>query len=217
MTDGIKHKILVLRVIENMSGFVCPHCNERTNIFKGGGGRRMAEEFGVPFLGSIPMDPSLASDCDSGRPFVALHRQGPTTESLNSAFEPLLEQQEYEQCSKEQKKNMRIAIPLTDGKLSAHFGHCEHFAIVDVDERSRSIKNQELATPPAHEPGVLPKWLAGLNVELIIAGGMGQRAQQLFAQNNIEVAVGAPADSPEGLVSAYLEGRLQCGENICDH
>ncbi len=210
-------KIPVLGVIENMSGFVCPHCNERTDIFKGGGGRRMAEEFSVPFLGSIPMDPSLASDCDSGRPFVALHRQGPTTESLNSAFEPLLEQQEYEQCSKEQKKNMRIAIPLTDGKLSAHFGHCEHFAIVDVDERSRSIKNQELATPPAHEPGVLPKWLAGLNVELIIAGGMGQRAQQLFAQNNIEVAVGAPADSPEGLVSAYLEGRLQCGENICDH
>jgi ATP-binding protein involved in chromosome partitioning len=217
MTDGIKHKILVLGVIENMSGFVCPHCNERTDIFKGGGGRRMAEEFGVPFLGSIPMDPSLASDCDSGRPFVALRREGPTTESLNSAFEPLLEQQEYEQCSKEQKNNMRMAIPLTDGKLSAHFGHCEHFAIVDVDGRSRSIKSQELATPPAHEPGVLPKWLAGLNVELIIAGGMGQRAQQLFAQNNIEVAVGAPADSPEDLVSAYLEGRLQCGENICDH
>jgi predicted Fe-Mo cluster-binding NifX family protein len=210
-------KVPVLGVIENMSGFVCPHCNERTDIFKGGGGRRMAEEFGVPFLGSIPMDPSLASACDSGRPFVALHREGPTAASIDSAFEPLLEPQEYEQCSKEQKNNMRIAIPLTDGKLSAHFGHCEHFAIVDVDSRSRSIKNQELATPPAHEPGVLPKWLAGLNVELIIAGGMGQRAQQLFAQNNIEVAVGAPADSPEDLVSAYLEGRLQCGENICDH
>jgi len=210
-------KVPVLGIIENMSGFVCPHCSERTDIFKGSGGRRMAEDFDVPFLGAIPLDPSLASACDSGRPFVTLHREGPTVASLNLAFEPLLGPKEEEHSIKEQKKEMRIAIPLTDGKLSAHFGHCEQFAIVDVDGQSRSIKNQELASPPAHEPGVLPKWLAGLDVELIIAGGMGQRAQQLFAQNQIEVVVGSPAEGPEELVSAHLEGRLQSGENICDH
>ena len=112
---------------------------------------------------------------------------------------------------------MRIAIPLTEGKLSQHFGHCEQFAIIDVDSDSKSIKSQELVNPPAHEPGVLPKWLAELNVEMIIAGGMGQRAQQLFAQNNIDVAVGAPEDEPQELVLQYLAGRLQCGQNICDH
>lgn len=207
----------VLGVIENMSGFVCPHCKQRTDIFKGNGGRRMADDFGVPFLGGIPLDPRLAAACDSGRPWVSLGTEYQTIAPLNSAFETLLQPQEEEQCSKEQKNNMRIAIPLTDGKLSAHFGHCEQFAIVDVDAQSKSIKNQELATLPAHEPGVLPKWLAGLNVELIIAGGMGQRAQQLFAQNQIEVVIGATAQSPEELVSAHLEGRLQSGENICDH
>lgn len=112
---------------------------------------------------------------------------------------------------------MRIAIPLTDGKLSQHFGHCEQFAIIDVDNDSKSVKSKELITPPAHQPGVLPQWLAGLQVELIIAGGMGQRAQQLFTQNQIKVVVGAPVESSEELASAYFEDRLQYGENICDH
>lgn len=112
---------------------------------------------------------------------------------------------------------MRIAIPLTDGTLSQHFGHCEQFAIVDVDGDSQSIKSQELVSPPPHEPGVLPRWLGGIGVNVIIAAGMGQRAHQLFAQNQIEVVVGAPVDSAENLASAYLEGTLQCGENVCDH
>jgi predicted Fe-Mo cluster-binding NifX family protein len=112
---------------------------------------------------------------------------------------------------------MRIAIPLTNGKLSQHFGHCEQFAIIDVDSDGKSVKSQELVTSPAHEPGVLPKWLAGLHVELVITGGMGQRAQQLFAQNQIKVVVGAPVDTPENLASAYLNKTLQTGENVCDH
>ena len=112
---------------------------------------------------------------------------------------------------------MKIAIPVLNGKLCMHFGHCEQFCIVDVDSDSKSIQNQELFTPPPHEPGVLPKWLAGMHVNMIIAGGMGQRAQQLFTQNNIEVIVGAPSEQPEKLVLAYLEGTLTAGENICDH
>ena len=112
---------------------------------------------------------------------------------------------------------MRIAIPLAQGKLSMHFGHCDQFCIIDVNTESKSIKTQELVTPPPHEPGVLPKWLAGMNVNMIIAGGMGQRAQQLFTQNNIEVIVGAPSEQPEKLVLAHLEGKLVSGENICDH
>lgn len=79
------------------------------------------------------------------------------------------------------------------------------------------MTNEEMFTPPAHEPGALPKWLSGMCVDVIIAGGMGQRAQQLFAQNNIDVVVGAPDSSPEELTTQYITGRLQCGENICDH
>jgi len=112
---------------------------------------------------------------------------------------------------------MRIAIPLVDGKLTQHFGHCEKFAVIDTDDNSNSIAKREDITPPPHEPGVLPKWLDGMGVNVIIAGGMGQRAQQLFAQKEIEVVVGALADSPENLVSTYLNKTLESGENLCDH
>ena len=112
---------------------------------------------------------------------------------------------------------MRIAIPVVDGRLSQHFGHSETFAIVDTDHDSRRVLSRKDLTPPQHEPGVLPKWLHDEGVDVIIASGMGQRAQQLFAQNQIEVVVGAPSESPENLVSAYLSNTLQAGENICDH
>ena len=111
---------------------------------------------------------------------------------------------------------MRIAIPLSNDNLSQHFGHCEQFAIIDVDD-NKNISETELVTPPAHEPGVLPKWLTGMHVNLIIASGMGRRAQQLFAQNNINVIIGAPANEPQQLVRQYLDDQLQCGQNICEH
>lgn len=112
---------------------------------------------------------------------------------------------------------MRIAIPLVQGKLSLHFGHCNQFAIFEIDNDSKKIVSRNDETPPAHAPGVLPQWLHGTGVNVIIAGGMGQRAQQLFAQNNIQVVIGAPTGTPEELVSAYLQNTLATGENICDH
>ncbi|NLX14177.1 MAG: ATPase [Phycisphaerales bacterium] len=112
---------------------------------------------------------------------------------------------------------MKIAIPLTYGQLSAHFGHCEQFALVEVDPADKKITATEYLTPPAHEPGVLPSWLHDLGATVIIAGGMGQRAQQLFAQNGIEVIVGVSCRPVEQVVNDYLEGALQAGENICDH
>ena len=112
---------------------------------------------------------------------------------------------------------MKIAIPIADGRLCMHFGHCEQFAIIEVDDTSKTVTSTTYLTPPAHEPGVLPRWLHEQGANVIIAGGMGQRAQALFAQNEIEVVVGAPAGRPEDVASAYLAGTLEAGQNICDH
>jgi predicted Fe-Mo cluster-binding NifX family protein len=112
---------------------------------------------------------------------------------------------------------MKIAIPLAEGKLSMHFGHCERFVLVDADPATKSIRAREDLPAPKHEPGLLPRWLAERGAQLIIAGGMGGRAQQLFSQHGIQVVVGAPAEAPEALVAAYLEGSLKSGENVCDH
>jgi len=87
-----------------------------------------------------------------------------------------------------------------------------HHILVTVNNKS-----QQLPTPPPHQSGLLPKWLAELQVELIIASGMDRRTQQLFAQNNIDVIVGAMNNTPQELTLQYLTGQLKCGENICDH
>jgi len=110
---------------------------------------------------------------------------------------------------------MRIAVPTFEGKLCAHFGHCAEFALFDVEDGK--VVKVEREEPPPHEPGVLPKWLGEKKVNVIIAGGMGVRAQKLFAANNIEVIVGAPADDAEKVVEAYLKGVLETGGNLCDH
>lgn len=112
---------------------------------------------------------------------------------------------------------MKIAIPLANGKLSMHFGHCEKFALIDVNQAEKKIIKREDIDAPPHEPGLLPPWLAERGANVIIAGGMGQRAHSLFAQQSIQVIVGAPAETPEKLVEDYLAGTLQAGENTCDH
>ena len=110
---------------------------------------------------------------------------------------------------------MKFAIPLAEGKLTAHFGHCQEFALVEVEDNE--VKKTETLVPPPHEPGVLPKWLHNLGTNVIIAGGMGARALDLFAQNDIKVVVGASALAPEELVKQYLDNTLQAGGNVCDH
>lgn len=112
---------------------------------------------------------------------------------------------------------MKIAIPVANQKLCMHFGHCQNFEIFDVDKESKLIISKETQEPPAHEPGVLPAWLAQMNVTCIIAGGMGSRAQNLFSEKNITVVVGAESKPTEKIVEDYLNGCLISGENTCDH
>ena len=110
---------------------------------------------------------------------------------------------------------MKIAIPLAEGKLARHFGHCTLFAFMNVPEGGIVVR--EDVVPPPHEPGLLPVWMSEHQVSHILAGGMGQRALSLFAEKGIDVVVGAPVKSPEELVALYLAGKLESGANACDH
>jgi predicted Fe-Mo cluster-binding NifX family protein len=112
---------------------------------------------------------------------------------------------------------MRYAVPVSSGGLAAHFGHCEHFALIDVDEEKKEILRKKLVPSPGHQPGLLPQWLAEEGVSVVIAKGMGSRAQNLFQQNRIKVIIGALESDPEQVVQNYLSGTLATGDNICDH
>jgi ATP-binding protein involved in chromosome partitioning len=112
---------------------------------------------------------------------------------------------------------MKYAVPVSGGVVFPHFGHCEQFALIDVDEGRKQILKNELVNSPGHEPGLLPQWLAEKGVSLVIAGGMGSRAQGLFQQNKIGVITGIMESDPEKAVLSHLNGILATGANICDH
>lgn len=113
------------------------------------------------------------------------------------------------------KNQLKIAVPTVNNNLTPHFGHCEKFTIIHVVDNK--ITGEEYVTPPVHQPGVYPRFLAGQGVDVIIAGGMGQRALDLFAQNNIEVFMGVETDKPAKLVEDFLANQLKTGQNQCDH
>ena len=112
---------------------------------------------------------------------------------------------------------MKYAVPVTGGMMSPHFGHCEQFALFDVDEQKKEIIDKELITSPEHQPGLLPNWLAREGVSVVIASGMGPRAQELFQQRGIGVVIGALESDPEKAVLSYINAVLATGDNVCDH
>jgi predicted Fe-Mo cluster-binding NifX family protein len=112
---------------------------------------------------------------------------------------------------------MKIAIPLAGEVVSMHFGHCTAFALYEVDEARQEVSAKVMLEAPPHEPGVLPRWLHEHGADVVISGGMGRRALDLFAQQGIRVVVGAGPELADAVVAAYLAGTLRAGANVCDH
>jgi ATP-binding protein involved in chromosome partitioning len=212
-------KLPVLGVVENMSGFVCPECSAHVDIFGSGGGKALAEELEVDFLGAIPIDPRIVRSGDEGEPVVLADPHGESAKAFGRVVRRLLEDDlaKNEVAAVTGNGTMTIAVPVAGGLLCQHFGHCEQFALYEVDTDAKTVIRKTMRTPPVHEPGVLPKWLHDEGADLVISGGMGSRAQSLFQQAQVTVVTGAPAGDPEKVVLDYLESRLETGDNICDH
>ncbi len=214
-------KLPVLGVVENMSGFTCPKCGEVVRIFGTDGGRVMAEQMKVPYLGAIPIEPEVVASGDGGTPIVQARPHSETAKAFGRIVRTLLEPEFPAMVAVPAPgptdRATRIAVPVTAGVLASHFGHCEAFALFDVEADGKSLGPQRLLPPPPHEPGTFPQWLREQGATVIIAGGMGSRAQSLFTQHGIQVVVGASARVPEALAADYLGGRLTTGTNACDH
>lgn len=112
---------------------------------------------------------------------------------------------------------MRYAVPVSGGLVSPHFGRCEQFALFDIDEEGKEVIKKEFIASPGHEPGLLPGWLAEQGVSVVIASGMGSRAQSLFSQSRIKVVVNVLESDPERAVRDYLAEKLELGDEACDH
>ncbi len=109
---------------------------------------------------------------------------------------------------------MKVAISTENGYVSSHFGRCPSYTIVEI--REGKITGREEISNPGHQPGFLPHYLAERGVHCIIAGGMGPRAQDLFAQNNIETIIGVQGQIDD-VIEKFLKSELEAGEDLCDH
>ncbi|MDN5290718.1 MAG: hypothetical protein PWQ06_957 [Anaerophaga sp.] len=109
----------------------------------------------------------------------------------------------------------KIGIPVVNGILSAHFGHCQYFLIaVVVDGKVKDVIEE---VPPPYEPGVIPSWLSSKGVNTVLVGGIGQKAVNLFRQFGVNVVIGVPEKNPRELIDDFLSDTLITGDNQCSH
>jgi len=107
---------------------------------------------------------------------------------------------------------LKIAIPSEKNSISAHFGRCPRFTIVEMVDGE--IKNREDIDSPGHNPGLLPDYFSSLEIDTVLAGGMGMRARELFAEKNIKVILGIEGNIDKILMDIKNDC-LEEGESSC--
>jgi Mrp family chromosome partitioning ATPase/predicted Fe-Mo cluster-binding NifX family protein len=202
----------VVGIVENMSGFVCPKCAERIDLFKRGGGMALAREMNVPFLGQIPIDPEVVTAGDAGMALVPAGPQSRASEAFSDIVDSVLAagagQNSLGGKEEDRQDYVRIAVPISVGNVSPRFGRCDAIGIFEVDKQTKQILHKSLHKAPAHLPGILPRRLKELRADVIVAREMGKSAQQLLAQQGMEVVLGISSKSAEQAVLDYLDEKV---------
>lgn len=205
----------IVGIIENMSGFVCPTCGSTHAIFKAGGGEKTAAAYNVPFLGCLPVDPSVVTAGDAGRTIDSL------TSHIKEEMQHIVNQLLQKQTSKqnEEDNTMKIALPSRQNLIDSHFGHCEYFTVFTVDKNSKTIVGQEIVESPVGCgcKSNIAQTLAGLGVKLMLAGNMGDGAVHVLNNAGIEVVRGCSGDI-KSVALAWLAGSLvDSGDSCHEH
>lgn len=108
---------------------------------------------------------------------------------------------------------MKIAVAANGAMVAQHFGHCENFWIFDFE--NQKLTSEKNVPNPGHKPGFLPNFLGDLGTEIIIAGGMGGGAVDIFNERNIEVVTGAMGDAKKA-ATEFACGRLKSTNSVCN-
>ncbi len=190
--------IPIIGLVENMSYFKCPDNGKDYQIFGESHIEEIAGKHNLKVLAKLPIDPKISTACDKG--MIELF-DGNWLEPVAKILEKM-----------EETKVMRIAVASENGMVTEHFGHCEEFMIFDT-ENNKIVKSETVANP-GHKPGFLPNFLADRGVNVIISGGMGGGAVEIFNERNVEVVVGASGDA-KASVENYLKGELKTTGSVC--
>jgi Mrp family chromosome partitioning ATPase/predicted Fe-Mo cluster-binding NifX family protein len=191
--------IPIIGLVENMSYFTCPDNGKDYHIFGDSHIEEIADNHNLKVLAKLPIDPKISAACDKG--MIELFD--------GNWFDPVAKILAERM---EEKETIKIAVASEKEIVTEHFGHCINFNIFEAENgqitKSNSIPN------PGHKPGFLPNFLNDMGVNVIISGGMGEGAIDIFHEKGIEVIVGASGNAKDA-VNAYLKGTLKSTGSVC--
>lgn len=210
-----KLNVPITGLIENMSYVTC-NCGERVEPFGPSHGEEAAAKMGTAFLGRLPLDRAISELADEGR---LEEYESPEVESVIGAvaerFSPLGKVEER-QAASENGGSMKVAVVMSGGQVSSHFGRCEEVMIAQVDDGE--FRTLELLPAPPHDCSALPNLFVQKGVKAVIAGGMGAGAIQNLERAGVRVFAGVQGP-PEEALRSLVAGTLAPGVAICggDH
>jgi len=195
----------IIGLVENMSGFICPHCNKIINIFKTGGVEKASKDFGIELLGKIPLQEEIATSGDEGKAFVYHYAKTKAGEVFNGIGEKVLNKiSNYKSFD---KNNQIIAMPVDNSEnLSEHFGSCEKFLFATI--KNGKIESTKIENTPEKGHSLIPVWLQNQNVKTVILNGVGEHAYQNLKSQKMKVHKGVEVENYKTVLEKYLNGTL---------
>ena len=198
-----KTKMRILGIVENMSGFICPHCGKPIDLFKKGGGEKLAQEFGLRFLGRIPIDPRVVDTGDTGRPFIAAYPESPTAKAFEELIRKIISATEEMKRDILEERFMRIAIPInTPSKIEIDPEKFDLFAIYDIENNKILVKD----VVKRAENQNLIDFLKEQVVTHVLLFDPPKNLADHLSQNEIRVLItDTSTESPDNLIEEYLK------------
>ncbi|RKX57497.1 MAG: ATP-binding protein [Thermodesulfobacteriota bacterium] len=198
-----KIKLRILGVVENMSGFICPHCGKPVDIFKKGGGQKLADEWGIRFLGRIPIDPRIVDTGDAGKPLIAAYPESVTAKAFEELVRNIIVATEEMKRDILEERFMRIAIPInTPSKIEIDPEKFDLFAIYDIENNKILVKD---VVKRAENQNLIDFLKEQVVTHVLLFDPSKELADHL-SQNEIRVLVtDTSTESPDNLIEEYLK------------
>ena len=201
-----KVKMRILGLVENMSGFICPHCGKEVDLFKRGGGERLAEELGIRFLGRIPVDPRVVFAGDAGKPMIAAYPESKTAEAFEEIVRNVVAATEELYRDVEEGRYMRLAVPVDGPTVSPEADSAPMFAIYDIEKGQILVK--DVIKRPEDTP--LDLWLKEQVVTHLLTPKLSEELQNQLDRMGVRVVVGIPEKIKSDMaVQDYIAGIIK--------
>jgi len=197
-----KVKMRILGIVENMSGFICPHCGKPVDLFKRGGGQRLAEEMGIRFLGKIPVDPRIVDTGDRGKPLVGAYPESITAEAFDNLIRNIITATQEMVKEVEEEKYMRVAIPVSSpNKFQPEVEKAELYALYDVENGKVLVKDVVKKVQDQDLVDFLKEQVA---THVCLSEGLASLKEKLMQEGIKVITISGNEHNPDNIIQDIL-------------